>query len=149
MGRVLASGMSTAMVTLRPVDGWYRLQAGGEGENDTTPEEFVNPGPGGYADDYGGIWMRATDNRAAQVTVETWPVGSEPFRRGADVAFDGEFEVPDTGENSGAVTTILDNGVSGGMPGEPVGIQLEPGVWQVCIWQFGDHRWWVDIIDTV
>lgn len=136
------------MVPLRPVYGWYRLQAGGEGENDTTPEEFVNPGPAGYADDYGGIWMQARDLRPAQVTVTTWPVGSTPVHPGAEVAFQGEFEVPDTGEDSGFMTKVVDNGVSGGVPGELVGIQLEPGVWQVLISMVNHRRWWVDIVDT-
>lgn len=139
--------MSLALVNLDPVYGWYRLQVGGEGGNDTQPEEFLNPGPAGYADDYGGIWMWAHDQRPALVTVQTWPVGSAPSRPGAEVAYDGEFEVPDTGEDSGVMTTVIDNGVADGMPGEPVGIELEPGVWKVLIWVHG-HHWWVDIIDT-
>ena len=128
---------------MRPGWGWYRLQAGGEGDNDTLPEDFVNPGPGGYGDDYGGIWMRAPDHSPADVTIEVWPVNAQPDRPGTEVAFDGEFAVPDTGEGSGQLMAVLPEYQGY----EPLDVRLEPGVWRLLI-SVADNQWWVDIIDT-
>ena len=89
--------ISTETVTVDPYQGYYRLQFGDD--NDTQPEDFINPGPSGYADDNGGIWLRAESFMPALVTVEVWPVGARPLRAEAVIAFDGEFQVVDAGED--------------------------------------------------
>jgi hypothetical protein len=129
-------------VNLSPWHGWYRLQAGGV-DNDTLPEDFVNPGPRGYGGDYGGIWIEAHGRDPADVNIEVWPVDAQPDRPGTEVAFDGEFEVPDTGEDSGQLMAVLPeyHGT------ELLDVRLEPGVWRLLI-TTRDNEWWVDIIDT-
>ena len=158
--------ISTETVTVDPYRAYYRLQFGDD--NDTQPEDFINPGPSGYNDDNGGIWLRAESFMPALVTVEVWPVGARPLRAEAVIAFDGEFQVVDAGEDPGPGRSL---GVEA-WAGEELTTRLEPGVWAVLIQVTGQEEaaraldgwvnsaeddpplpgpvehWWVDIIDT-
>jgi hypothetical protein len=153
-----------------PIYGNYRLQFGPD--TGTSPEEFVNPGPRAYADDEGGIWLFARHPMMpTEVTLSVWPVGARPIREGALIGYDGEFEVPDYG----------DEPVEGWVLGEvnvprddiTLSTRLEPGVWAVLVQVTGQdeadrayqaylddpnygsipapgpiEHWYVDIIDT-
>ena len=83
--------------------GWYRVQARTDNE-DTEPElDADHPDPLGFADDTGGIWLKAmTKFGPAEVTVDVLSVGAEPEPRG-ELAYDGQFYVEELDEDTGTL----------------------------------------------
>ena len=65
-------------------------------------------------------------------------MGAQPRRQEATVGFEGEFEVPDTGEDSAVVTTVIGDGVRG----QVLTSTSVPRIWAVLI-QASHQPLWV------
>jgi hypothetical protein len=135
------STVTSETATITPAAGWYRLQACTdevETYTDLEPDRDADHQDSiGYADDTGGIWMKAAGQEMpAEVLLEVWPVDADPARDGLEVVYDGQYHVEDIDkdDNRGSIDILQDRPDGLGVDVSwRLKTSLEPGTWRAVI----------------